>query len=180
MNPIAENARILAFGDSLTYGFGAPPEASYPTVLSRLSRHEVINEGLNGEISREGRERLPGVLEHTNAKLLILCHGGNDILQHLSRAALRENLVAMVRMAKRHGMQVLLVGVPDISPSGLSALALYQEVARQEQVALLPDLLKSILSDTALKIDEIHPNAEGYRKMAEGIYEALKENHLLP
>ena len=164
---------IIAFGDSLTYGYGADTKDNYPSVLSKLSGYRVINAGLSGELSSQGLRRLPSILKDSNAKLLLLCHGGNDILQRRSKKELKSNLKAMVEMAKGRGMQVVLIDVPDISMFGLSAPPLYAEVASEEKIPLVDGILEDIISDESLKSDHIHPNAKGYHAMANRIYEAL-------
>jgi lysophospholipase L1-like esterase len=174
VEPLAPGESILAFGDSLTHGYGAGPGESYPDVLSKLTGLRVINAGVNGETSREGLRRLPGLLDHPETKLLILCEGGNDILQKRPLSELKENLRAMIRLAKGKGIAVLLLSVPDFGLLGLSALPLYEELAEEEDVPLLDGVLAEILSRPELKSDPIHPNAAGYRRMAERIYEALR------
>jgi lysophospholipase L1-like esterase len=74
---LTSNDTILAFGDSLTYGFGARSEENYPTQLSI-----VINAGVIAEISDESLKRLPQLLEERSIKLMILCFGGNNIIQN--------------------------------------------------------------------------------------------------
>jgi lysophospholipase L1-like esterase len=170
---------ILAFGDSITFGYGVNPQESYPAILSQLSGHPVVNAGIPGETSDQGLRRLPSVLKEHHAGLLILCFGGNDIIQGLSREALRKNLVAMVRIANGEGMQVFLIGVPDITLVGLSTLPLYEEIAGEEQILLFDSLLEEILGDPSLKNDSIHPNARGYRLMAEEIYRAMKAQQMI-
>lgn len=176
---LAPSDRILAFGDSITFGYGVNPSESYPAILSQLSGHSVVNAGVPGETSAQGLKRLPSVLKKNQVELMILCFGGNDIVQGKSRETLQKNLIAMIRMAKSKGMQVLLIGVPDITLIGLSALSLYKEIAKEENIPLLDSLLEEILSDSSLKSDRIHPNARGYRMMAEKIYQAMKEYQML-
>ena len=166
--------KILAFGDSLTYGFGADPHESYPTLLSQYSGLKVINAGVNGDTSEEGLRRLPGLLNDPSIKVMILFFGGNDILQKRSMTALKNNLKKMTAMAKAKKIEVLLVSVPDITLFGLSPLDLYEEVAEEENIPLLSGMLSEILSDPSLKSDQIHPNAKGYKKMAQAIHESLK------
>jgi acyl-CoA thioesterase-1 len=167
---------ILAFGDSLTYGTGAERFQSYPAMLQRMSGVRVINAGIPGETSPEGLKRLGALLEQHRPDLLILCHGGNDILRQMPRNALRSNLSEMVRMAKAHGAEVLLVGIPDIATLGFSTLPLYEEVADAEELMLEDDVIGKIMRDARLKSDRIHPNAEGYRMIAEAFYDLLQEN----
>ena len=173
---LTSNDTILAFGDSLTYGFGARSEESYPTRLSVLSGYKVINAGVNAETSDEGLKRLPPLLEDGSIKLMILCFGGNDIMQRKSMSSLEQNLKTMIQMAKVKNINVLLISVPNIGLFGLSPLGLYAEVAEEENIALLSGILTNILSQPSLKNDQIHPNALGYKQMAEKIYESLKEN----
>ena len=91
---------ILAFGDSLTYGFGANPNESYPTLLSQYTGLKVINAGVNGDTSEEGLRRLAPLLNDPSIKMMILFFGGNDILQKRSMSALKNNLKTMIQMAK--------------------------------------------------------------------------------
>ena len=170
---------ILAFGDSITYGYGVNPDESYPSVLSQLSGHPVVNAGISGETSAQGLHRLPAALRENNAKIMILCFGGNDIIQGKSRKSLRENLVAMIKMAKNNEIQVLLVAVPDITLVGLSTPSLYGEISEEEEIPLLDSLLENVLGNDLLKSDHIHPNARGYRQIAEAIYQAMKKYRML-
>ncbi len=176
MNTLLPHKTILAFGDSITYGHGANLNESYPALLSSLSGHKVINAGINGETSDEGLQRLPKLLEDKSIKLMILCFGGNDILRRQSMDALKNNLKTMIHMAKIKEIDVLLVAVPNISLFGLAPLELYEEVAKEEKVPLLDGVLANILSQPSLKNDQIHPNALGYKQLAEKIYETLVEN----
>ena len=176
MNILTSHDTILSFGDSLTYGFGANPGESYPDRLSMLSGLKIINGGVNGDTSAEGLRRLAPYLEDKSVKLMILCFGGNDIIQKQSMSSLKQNLKTMIQMAKAKNIEVLLLSVPNFSLFGLSPLDLYEEVAKEENIPLLSGVLADILSQPSLKNDQIHPNASGYKKMAELIYKSLKEH----
>ncbi len=176
MNTLLPNDTILAFGDSLTYGHNASHKESYPTLLSSLLGHKVINAGINGDTSYEGLQRLPKLLEDTSIKLMILWFGGNDMLQQHSTAHLKSNLKTMIQMAKDKGIDVLLISVPNLNLFGLEPLVLYEEIAEEENIPLLGGVLASILSQPKLKSDQIHPNALGYKKIANRVQQALKEN----
>lgn len=168
---------ILAFGDSITYGYGVSAEQSYPYLLSKLTNTRVINAGLNGDTSRDGLQRLPALLEDSSIKLMLLCFGGNDILQKQPLSELKNNLKNMILMAKAKNIKVILISVPKISALGLSSMNLYSTVVDEENVALMDDLLVHVLSRSSMKNDYIHPNAQGYKYMADEIYALLKSQN---
>ncbi|MBI3575228.1 MAG: arylesterase [Gammaproteobacteria bacterium] len=166
-------AVVLAFGDSLTYGTGADSGQSYPAVLTALAGWRVINAGVPGEVSAEGLARLPGVLDEYRPQLLILIHGGNDLLRKGSAQELARNLRAMVEAARSRGIAVVLVGVP--APGlVLGVPELYATLAEEQRLPYDAEALRTILGDRALKSDPIHPNAEGYRQLAQRLHALLR------
>jgi len=175
---LAATAVVLAFGDSLTYGYGAEGQA-YPKQLQALIGRSVINAGVPGELSANGLRRLPQLLEMHRPALVILCHGGNDILRRSSQETLRSNLVAMIKLARGSGAQVLLVGIPGFGLLGASTLPLYEEVATEQGVLYEGSVLEKIENDASLKSDQIHPNAVGYGLMAEAFEKVLKANGVI-
>jgi acyl-CoA thioesterase I len=172
--PLDKDSVVLAFGDSLTHGFGASGSTSYPAYLQQKSGLKVINAGINGEVSEEGLLRLPTYLQQ-KPDLVILCHGGNDILQKLPHEDLKKNLTQMVRLIKDSGAEVILVAVPDFHIFGFGTLSLYDEVADEEGILLEDDVLTHIELNRALKSDYVHPNAKGYEKMADAFMKILKD-----
>lgn len=172
--PIAlkKDAVVLAFGDSITYGYGVKKEFSYPSVLAKKTGLHVINAGVSGEVSSEALLRLPGLLK-TKPDIVILCHGGNDILGKLSRENLKNNLLSMIKMIKQSGAKVLLVGVPDFGLFGLKTAAVYEEVANETDVIFEKEVLSVIESDRRFKSDHIHPNEKGYEMMADAFKKRL-------
>ncbi|MDC9729084.1 MAG: arylesterase [Methyloprofundus sp.] len=170
---LSENAVILAFGDSLTYGTGATVGNSYPELLSKLSGHAVVNAGIPGEISEHGLRRLPALLDQHQPELLVLIHGANDILRKLPLDKARSNLAAMVTLAQQRQIQVLLLGVPSFNILFLNSAPFYNEVASTYHVPIDLDTLSDVISQSSLKSDQIHPNDAGYAVMAENIYQLL-------
>ena len=172
--PLAPDAVLLAFGDSLTFGTGANEGESYPAQLEKLAGRRVARDGVPGEVSESGLARLPAALDEHRPRLLLLCHGGNDFLQRLPKAKAAENLRAMIRLAKSRGIDVLLIGTPEPGLT-LSAAAFYGEIAKEFHIPYEGEVLGKILRDVSLKSDQVHPNAQGYRLMAERVHELLKK-----
>ena len=168
LRPLEPDAIILAFGDSLTYGSGAPTEASYPEVLAGLLDRRVITAGVPGEVSADGRERLPALLEEHQPSLVILLHGGNDLLRRKDQGETAENLRSMIATARAAGAEVVLIGVPRPGLF-LNAADFYAELARELGLPYDGDTLPNLLGDASLKSDAVHLNAAGYRRLAEAI-----------
>ncbi len=163
---LTDSAVILAFGDSLTFGTGANPEQSYPTQLAKLTGRTVINAGVPGEISEKALERLPELLNKHHPQLVILCHGGNDLLRKLNVGELESNLGKMVDLIQQSGAKVLLVSVPK--PGLLmQASPVYQRIAEAKDVAIEDGIIAKVEGEIEWKSDPIHPNAIGYKKIAE-------------
>ena len=112
-NTLANDATILAFGDSLTYGTGANTGEDYPSLLASYLNLNVINAGIPGEISKQGLKRLPQLLDKHKPDLLILIHGGNDILRKLPRSELKSNLLSMFAEAESRNIPAVALGVPE-------------------------------------------------------------------
>jgi len=169
---------ILAFGDSITYGTGAAEGESYPAVLARLTGHRVVNAGVPGEVSAAGTARLPEILDRERPALLLLCHGGNDLLARQDQRQIAENLLAMVRQAQERGIGVVLIAVPNPDLT-LKPPPLYAEVAAELGLPLELKALPRILGRASLKSDHIHPNGAGYGQLAEAVANLLKKSGAL-
>lgn len=175
---LAPNAKILAFGDSLTFGKGVLPEQSYPARLQAAAHRDVINGGLPGEVSVEGVKRLPIWLDEYEPNLLILCHGANDLLRSLGEDKVRENLRSMVKMAKDRGIDVILIAVPKFGGMR-SAPGFYADVAREFNIPLENRSLEEILRHAKYHKDTVHPNPEGYQLIADALVELMKASGAL-
>jgi acyl-CoA thioesterase I len=164
---------IVAFGDSLTHGTGANEEESYPAVLGKLINRRVIRAGVAGETTEQGLRRLPRVLSEHHPRLLILCLGGNDLLRRVDEQRTAANLRAMIKLARERNVAVVLMGVPR---PGLftSAPEYYSALADELKLPYEGEAIKRVLYSNAMKSDTIHPNAAGYRRIAEDVAELLR------
>ncbi|MDQ7073521.1 MAG: GDSL-type esterase/lipase family protein [Gammaproteobacteria bacterium] len=153
LKPLPDNAVILTFGDSLTYGTGVNSTTqSYPAKLAELTGLTIINKGIPGETSEQGLTRLSAVLDKIQPDLVILCHGGNDLIRKLGKEQLKNNLDKMITLIKKSGAQVILIGVPNFSLM-LNVPELYPELAQQYAIPAQLTILPKIERDPALKSD---------------------------
>ena len=178
LQPLTTSAKILAFGDSLTFGKGVKKAHSYPSVLAKLSGLEVINAGISGELTAQGLLRLPVILQTHRPDMLILMEGGNDILRNHNLAQTKQNLAQMIEQAQQQSIEVVLVGVPSKSIFSDSA-SFYQELADEYQLVFIDDIIASLLKSPSLKSDSVHFNELGYQQLANQIYTTLQENGAL-
>lgn len=176
--PLGPDAVVLAFGDSLTYGTGASESQSYPAQLEALIGRKVVAAGVPGEVSAQALARLPAELEQHQPQLVVLCIGGNDFLRNLGKAQVEANVRRMIFMAQERGAGVLLIGTPEkgltVTPPGF-----YSELAKQFRIPYEGGVIGEILRNSELKSDSIHPNAKGYRLIAERVAALLRDSGAL-
>lgn len=175
---------VLAFGDSVTHGTGAGPGQDYPSLLGAISGWDVHNYGVPGDTSAGAKARLEGALDETRPALVIVEIGGNDFLRRTPEAEVKANIRGILQIVKQAGIPVVLVATPRFSLAGaafgsLPDAELYAQLAQEDDVPLVPNVFAAVLSDPSLKSDAIHPNAEGYKHMTEGIAAALRALGLL-
>lgn len=180
----SDKPKIIAFGDSLTAGFGLTEKESYPYLLQqKLERegydYEVLNLGVSGETSYGGLERIDWVLEQDNIEILILELGANDLLRGLPVDKMKKNLGTIISKAKKKNIRVLLCGMlaPDTMGEQYQRdyMMAFPDLASEHDVAFLPFVLENVAMQKELnQADGIHPNARGTRIMTENIYRHLK------
>jgi lysophospholipase L1-like esterase len=176
---LSADAVIVAFGDSLTYGTGAGTDESYPAVLQQLTGRTVVNAGKPGELSGEGLRRLEDVLEEHQPALVILCHGGNDLLRKKDHDDIRQNVNDMILLAQQYGAALMLLGVPEPKLFSLQAAPFYEKLAEQHNLPIDTRIIPHIEGENSLKSDTIHPNAAGYRQIAETVRNLLQKTGAL-
>ncbi|HJN45804.1 MAG: arylesterase [Acidobacteria bacterium] len=174
---------LVALGDSLTAGLGLETDQAYPALLERQLRTEgldltVINAGVSGDTTAAGLRRAEWALEG-DVRAVIVALGGNDGLRGLPIDQMKQNLADIVSLARSRGIAVLLAGMEAPPNFGVTYTAqfrgVFQELAREHDVAFMPFLLDGVAGDPALnQADGIHPNAAGAAIVAVRVREALK------
>ncbi len=173
---------IVAFGDSLSAGFGLDPGYSYPDFLQRELdgqgyHYRVVNAGISGDTTSGGLDRLDSVLAHKPA-IVILELGGNDGLRGFPVALTRANLEKMIVGLQAAGAKVVLAGItlpPNYGPDYIRDFENnYRELARQHRLPLIPFLLQGVaLVPGMMQRDGIHPTAQGNQKVARAVLKTL-------
>lgn len=181
---ISERPKIVAFGDSLTAGFGLSEKDSYPYLLQKKLEadgfnYEVINAGVSAETTVGGLERIDWVLELDNVEILILELGANDLLRGLPVADMKQNLSTMIKKAKAKNVRVLLCGM--LAPDTMGAeyqreyVLAFPDLANEHNVSFLPFILENVALKKELnQADGIHPNAAGEKVMTDNVYKYLR------
>jgi len=171
-SPLPAETVVLVVGDSITAGYGVEAQQAWPAQLAERTGWRVVAAGVSGDRTEGGRERLPALLELHAPGLVIIELGGNDMLRGLRDAAIVANLDAMIDAARARGAKVVLMAAPRPNAlgalTGLTPAAFYRDLAQARKVGLIEKALPVVLSDAKLKLDLLHPTAEGHRQLAEG------------
>lgn len=175
---------IVAFGDSLTAGYGLSQDESYTTLLQRKLdeagyRYRVVNAGVSGDTSAGGARRVDWALQSGNVKFMILELGGNDGLRGLSVAEMKKNLASIIERAQASGVTVILAGME--APTNFGAdytrefRQAFRDLAKQYKTPFIPFVLDGVGGRPELnQPDGIHPNAEGEKVLTENVWRTLE------
>jgi acyl-CoA thioesterase-1 len=183
----AEDVRILAFGDSLTAGYGLPRGQGFaPQLQAALRRNGVpafvTDAGVSGDTAAAGRARLAWTLDSLDEKpdLAIVALGGNDMLRGLPPGQTRAELDAIIAELKRREIPVLIAGMlaaPNLGANyGAEFNRIFPDLAQKYQASLYPFFLANVAGIRGLNLpDGVHPNFQGIKRMVSGIVpEVLK------
>lgn len=168
--PLGEN--IISFGDSLTYGTGAGRDNSYPSHLSRLTGIPIINQGYPGDTTADALQRLEKDVLNNSPRIVLITLGGNDLKNGIAKEQAFANLRKIIRTIQDKGALVVIgeISIPFLS-RGFSKE--YEVVCRETGAVFVEDILGSIMGNSSLMSDRIHPNGKGYEIMAGKFYKAI-------
>lgn len=178
--PLPPGTVVLALGDSLTAGYGLTTGQAWPALLAEKTGWQVVNGGVSGDKTGDALARLPALLDEHAPKLVLVTLGGNDMLRKLPEEQTRGNLARILELVRSRNAQPVLLATPKPSVAGavfqsLSPPTFYAEIAKERKVPLIADAIPDVLSDPDLKLDQLHPNAEGHQVLAGKAFDALRQ-----
>lgn len=162
---------IVAFGDSLVFGFGSTQGGGFVSLLSQKLGEPIINHGVSGNTSADALSRINDVISEKPRLVLVLL-GGNDFLRKVPHDTTFNNLRLIIQTIQSNGSAVVLMGVRG----GLlndPVDSLYEDLAYDTGSFYIPDVLDGLFADSRFMSDSIHPNDRGYARIADKVYDTL-------
>jgi acyl-CoA thioesterase I len=179
-----ERPVIVAFGDSLTAGFGLPEDQTFTSLLqSKIDekglRFRVVNASVSGDTSAGGVNRINWVLGEGPIKFLILELGGNDGLRGQPVAEMKKNLAEIIERAQGREVTVILAGMeapPNLGEKYTSEFRqAFRDLAKKYKLTLIPFLLEGVAGRREMnQPDGIHPNSAGEKLMTENVWQDIE------
>src|SRR5262252_2683557 len=184
-SPSAQDSRpvILAFGDSLTAGYGVPHGSGYPDLLQRKLdglgyKYRIVSMGINGDTTSGGRARMRYALAAKPA-IVILELGANDGLRGLPVTQMQMNLEEMIKEFQQAGAKVILAGMT--LPRNYTAAYVktfedvFRDLAKKYNLPLIPFFLEGVAGNPQYTLEDlIHPNAQGYVLVTDIVMKTLQ------
>ncbi|MDD5108503.1 MAG: GDSL-type esterase/lipase family protein [Candidatus Omnitrophica bacterium] len=171
-NSGTKGQNIICFGDSITCGYGAAVGQDYPAGLAKLLKLPVINAGIDGDTTFLALDRLDSDVLSKNPRLVIVEFCGNDFIKKIPKEDTLKNLSKIIDRIQEKGAMVALV---DIS-SGMffqEYRQAFKKLAIEKGAIFIPVVLSKIITNPAMKSDFLHPNARGYKIVANRVYKVI-------
>lgn len=178
---ISRQDKIIAIGDSLTYGYGS--KISWTEHFNKITGFDVINLGINGAKTEDVLKNLQNQIDENKPDVIFLSIGGNDFIHSIDEQKTKNNLISTIRFIQNSNIKLVLISQPKPSISGavgfLKDHPLYKDISKQENVFLVENIWTNILEDSNKKSDLIHPNEDGYKDFANKFYKELLNNKII-
>jgi acyl-CoA thioesterase I len=172
-NVHATGENIICFGDSLTFGTGATKGMDYPSQLSKMISRPVLNKGVPGDTTARALARLDQDVLSQSPRIVLITLGGNDLKNGVPKDLAFQNLRRITESIQAKGALVIIGGI-HLPIGGRSFGDGYKKLCDETGAILIPNIFAGIVANPQLMSDSIHPNDDGYTKMAQKFYEALK------
>lgn len=157
---------IVFFGNSITAGQAAGAGEDFPTLVGKNLNVPVINAGISGNTTADALKRIDRDVLDKNPSIVVVELGGNDLLQGVNVNVTKRNFDLILTKIKSTNAKIVILGIKFYLFKGLYETDL-QNFAKKYNAVLVPDIMEGIIDDQNLKHDDIHPNAKGYRKIAD-------------
>jgi len=172
LNADSRGRNIVAFGDSITAGYGVAEGEAYPAFLAKLTRRPVINLGVSGDTMRMGADRKSEISQH-NPFIVLIEFGGNDAMKSRPLAETEKALAEIIDYVQRSGAIAVVIDTGGIFRMNAQS-KMMKRMAKEKRALFVPAIMKGILNKSDLKVDTIHPNAKGHKIIADRIYEVIR------
>lgn len=169
----SQGINIICYGESITYGYGVNPADAYPLALAKMTSIPVINAGIDGDTSSEALKRIDNDVLDREPLLVVIQFAGNDFLRKVPKEITIENVRQMIEKIQARGAMVAIV---DISVGGVLFKDYYlafDELSRRYGAIFIPHVLNGIVTNSRLKSDFMHPNADGYKIIAHRVFREI-------
>jgi lysophospholipase L1-like esterase len=163
---VAKGRTVVFLGDSLTAAAGIAENDGFVARLARVLPFEVVNAGMNGDTTADALARIARDVAPHSPTVVVVLIGGNDGLRRLPRDHARRNVGAILDQVAALGAVPVVLGF-EMGLFGAGYTAFLEEVAAEKGALYLDDLMDDVLRTPTLRVDQVHPNAEGHRRIAE-------------
>lgn len=170
-NASPRGTNIIAFGDSLTAGNGAPPGENYVDQLSKSLGVPIINAGVSGNTTLDALNRFDRDVLERDPKIVIVLLGGNDVIRRLPAQESATRIDEITRRIQERGALVVLVA---FNMGGGDLATAVEKIAAERGCPFVPNILGGVIGNADLMTDAVHPNAKGYAIVAKRIETAVR------
>lgn len=164
---------VVAFGDSLSYGYGAPRGRGYPERLAEKINRPIVNLGRNGETAAQAPQRLEEVLAQ-NPYMVLIEFGGNDFMRSVPFEQTLAAIEQITDAVQAAGAVAVIVDTGGYNGMSRYSKA-YKKIGQEKGALFVPGILNGVAAKRELMSDQVHPNAAGYQIVADKVYEAIKD-----
>lgn len=180
LTPLPEDAVILVYAAGIGEEADFFRSAAMDDTLSQTMKRKVVSMGQAGEFAESALKRLPEVLERYDPDLMILGYGAMDLWKMTDRTKLKASLGAMVDLARKRDTQVVMLGLPDINKLRVKIDPLFEEVAREKNVPIEAEIVRSVLKTPSERVFRYMVNDKGIESMAKAVRALCVKNGALP
>ncbi len=163
---IVNNTNTIVFlGNSITAGKGAGAGEDFPSLIGKTLNVPIVNAGVSGITTHEALLRINDDVLSKNPSIVVIELGGNDLLERVDTEVTRRNLDSILSKIKPTGAKIVILGINFFLFNQKYETDL-ASIAKKYNATYVPNILAGVITDQSLKFDDIHPNAEGYQKIA--------------